>query len=143
MLSLLTSCQGNSSYRKHYDQIARYVQNEHLRARLKHALQLLQPFNDFIHQIEADHPALGRVCKGLVQLDTHVRSTTWEEVESLWPSLGEEDLLLFRCRHGIARVTTPMARGFESFCSHHILLPSSWIHCKQASCQATMSACQE
>ena len=42
-------------------ELAGYIQNEQLWVRLKNALQFLQAFNDFIHPIEADTPALGRV----------------------------------------------------------------------------------
>jgi hAT family C-terminal dimerisation region len=58
---------------------------------LKHAIQLLQPFNDFIHQIEADRPALGRVFEGLMQLDAHVKAAVkkWDGMQALEPSLGE------------------------------------------------------
>jgi hypothetical protein len=50
---------------------------------LGRATAFLQPFNDYIHQMEADRPALGRVYQGLVQLDRHVRSSLqqWEAAE--------------------------------------------------------------
>jgi hypothetical protein len=41
---------------------------------LEHAITFLQPFSDFIHQIEADRPALGRCYEGLMVLDKHVRN---------------------------------------------------------------------
>jgi hypothetical protein len=75
MLSSLNSCRANSSFRKHHVQVAQCIQNKHFWLKLKHALRLLQPFDDLTHQIEADRPALGRVFEGLMQLDTHVRKT--------------------------------------------------------------------
>jgi hypothetical protein len=52
---------------------------------LNHAIDFLQPFNDYIHQIEADRPALGRVYEGLMQLDAHVARTMnkWKEIPEL------------------------------------------------------------
>ena len=41
---------------------------------LKLAVELLQPFSDMLHQIEGDHPALGRCFVGLEQLDERVRA---------------------------------------------------------------------
>jgi hypothetical protein len=57
---------------------------------LRRATAFLQPFNDYIHQIEADRPALARVYQGLVQLDRHVRSSLqqWEAAD---PELAECD----------------------------------------------------
>jgi hypothetical protein len=42
---------------------------------LKLAISFLQPFSDFIHQIEADRPALARTYDGLMTLDGHVKSS--------------------------------------------------------------------
>jgi hypothetical protein len=39
------------------------------------AISFLQPFSDFIHQIEADRPALARTYEGLMTLDGHVKSS--------------------------------------------------------------------
>ena len=43
---------------------------------LQHSISFLQPFSDFIHQIEADCPSLGRSYVGIMQLDAHVRAST-------------------------------------------------------------------
>lgn len=47
---------------------------------VKDAVTFLQPFSDFIHQIEADMPALARVHCGILQLVSHVEATgkRWE-----------------------------------------------------------------
>jgi hypothetical protein len=47
------------------------------------ATVFLQPFHDYIHQMEADRPALGRVYKGLFWLNRHVRSSlqNWEAAD--------------------------------------------------------------
>jgi hypothetical protein len=52
---------------------------------LQHVINLLQPFSDFIHQIEADRPALGRCYAGLMKLDEHVRNTvkSWQGILDL------------------------------------------------------------
>jgi hypothetical protein len=54
-------------------------------AQLNDAVRFLQPFSDFIHQIEADRPALGRCYHGLMLLDAHVRCCvlSWEQDESV------------------------------------------------------------
>ena len=41
---------------------------------LKMAIDSLQPFSDYIHQVESDRPALGRCYQGLSALDKHVRA---------------------------------------------------------------------
>jgi hypothetical protein len=43
---------------------------------LRHSIAFLQPFSDFVHQIEADCPSLGRSYEGIMQLDEHVRAST-------------------------------------------------------------------
>jgi hypothetical protein len=43
--------------------------------RLQCAIKFLQPFSDFIHQVEGDTAALRRVYYGLMKLDKHVHST--------------------------------------------------------------------
>lgn len=54
-------------------------------AHLDAAISLLKPFSDFIHQIEADRPSLGRCYVGLMQLDAHVRASIalWEEDDEM------------------------------------------------------------
>jgi hypothetical protein len=44
-------------------------------ANLHHATRFLQPFSDFIHQIEADQPLLGRCYEGLMVLHRHVHAS--------------------------------------------------------------------
>ena len=50
---------------------------------LQMACSFLQPFSDFIHQIEADKPALGRAYEGLMALDEHVKKSmkVWNKEE--------------------------------------------------------------
>jgi hypothetical protein len=55
---------------------------------LQTSLAFLQPFSDFIHQIEADRPGLGRCYEGLMTIDKHVRQSM--EVWSKQPSLESE-----------------------------------------------------
>ena len=43
---------------------------------LHHSIAFLQPFSEFIHQIEADCPSLGRSYVSIMQLDAHVRAST-------------------------------------------------------------------
>jgi hypothetical protein len=47
---------------------------------VKDALAFFQPFSDFIHQVEADRPALARVHCGILELQKHVKATgqKWE-----------------------------------------------------------------
>ena len=52
---------------------------------LQPSITFLQPFSDFIHQIEADCPSLGRNYVGIMQLDAHVRVSTdrWKSEHDL------------------------------------------------------------
>ena len=52
---------------------------------LHHSITFLQPFSDFIHQIEANCPSLGRSYVGIMQLDAHVRASTdrWQSEPDL------------------------------------------------------------
>jgi hypothetical protein len=47
---------------------------------LQAAITFLSPFSDFIHQIEADRPALGRCYEGILIIDDHIRACAkkWE-----------------------------------------------------------------
>jgi hypothetical protein len=55
-------------------QVKKIVEDSIFWSNLEHAITFLQPFSDFIHQIEADRPALGRCYEGLMVLDKHVRN---------------------------------------------------------------------
>ena len=63
-------------------------------ADLRRAVQLLQPFSDMIHQIEADRPALGRCFTGLLALDKHVRTCCEQYATDVPHVKGEADLVL-------------------------------------------------
>lgn len=41
---------------------------------LKKTIDILKPFSDFLHQIEADSPALGKCYSAILQLDKHIES---------------------------------------------------------------------
>jgi hypothetical protein len=55
-------------------QVQEIVQNATLWQDLRTGIKSLQPFSDFIRQIEDHRPALARVHDGLRQLDDHVRA---------------------------------------------------------------------
>jgi hypothetical protein len=55
-------------------QVQEIVQDATFWQDLSTSIKFLKPFRDFIHQIEADRPALARVYDGLRQLDDHVRA---------------------------------------------------------------------
>jgi hypothetical protein len=57
---------------------------------LHHATRFLQPFSDFIHQIEAHWPSLGRCYEGLMVLDRHVHASIEEWPWSTHPVLKSE-----------------------------------------------------
>jgi hypothetical protein len=59
------------------------------------ATVLLHLFNDYIHQMEADRPALGRVHKGLFQLGRHARSSL-QQWEAAKPELADSCKIVLR-----------------------------------------------
>jgi hypothetical protein len=54
-------------------------------SKLQISLDFSQPFSDFIHQIEADRPAIGHCNEGLTVLDDHGRKSMdlWREQPNL------------------------------------------------------------
>jgi hypothetical protein len=60
---------------------------------LQRGIQLYQPFSDYIHQLEGDSPGLGRVYRGLMQLDQHVRASV-EQWRSIPRIAGSCDTVL-------------------------------------------------
>jgi hypothetical protein len=63
------------------DEVQDVIQDCTFWSQLQLGISFLQPFSDFIHQIEADRPALGRCYQGLQQLDKHVQMSCeqWKE----------------------------------------------------------------
>jgi hypothetical protein len=55
------------------DEVQDVIQDYTFWSQLTLGISFLQPFSDFIHQIEADRPALGRCYQGLYHLDKHVQ----------------------------------------------------------------------
>jgi hypothetical protein len=66
-------------------QVEHSVTDAALWENLRHSIAFLQPFSDFVHQIEADCPSLGRSYKGIMQLDEHMRASTerWKSKPAL------------------------------------------------------------
>jgi hypothetical protein len=60
---------------------------------VKDAIAFLQPFSDFIHQVEADRPALARVHCGILELQKHV-DVTGKKKECDRESEGMADLMV-------------------------------------------------
>ena len=79
------------------DDVQAIVEHSQLRtfsSDLKLAVELLQPFSDMLHQIEGDHPALGRCFVGLEQLDERVRACVDKHKEQPAHISDAADLLL-------------------------------------------------
>jgi hypothetical protein len=101
-------------------QVGGYVSSAAFWRNVKDAIAFYQPFSDFIHQIEADRPALARVQNGIMMLQKHVEATgkMWEE-ERQQEGLAD---LMKRTFDRRLTVGSGLARSYQSAFSAAYLL---------------------
>jgi hypothetical protein len=81
-------------------------------AKLNHSISFLKPFSDFIHQIEADCPSLGRSYAGIMDLEKHLRAATrrWQS-DLLLVADADTALNTWECRREGCNSRTPVLQA--------------------------------